>query len=219
MELIPNLCAMGAYISSVSRDLYMRRSSRNDDSVRMLCRRSASLMTMTRMSLLMATSILRMVAACSSVSEPTSMRVILVTPSTSWRTSSPNSSCTTFSRDIGVLDRVVQERGAHRLGVHAKVGQYYANLDGVHDEGFARLAQLPLVGRGGELVGLPQKRQLGFVHVARGQLAKLLERLVRLLEAGVGEPGYAVHAGRTAPEQVGLPDERVVFPGVVVHDS
>ena len=43
-------------------------------------------MTMTRMSLDMATNILRMVAACSSVSDSTSMRVILVTPSTSART-------------------------------------------------------------------------------------------------------------------------------------
>ena len=49
----------------------------------MLCRRSASLMTMTRMSWLMATSILRMVATWVSVRVSTSMRVILVTPSTS----------------------------------------------------------------------------------------------------------------------------------------
>ena len=49
---------------------------------------------MTRMSLLMATNILRMVAACSSERLSTSMRVIFVTPSTSCATCGLNSSAT-----------------------------------------------------------------------------------------------------------------------------
>ncbi len=42
----------------------------------------------------MATNILRMVAACSSERLSTSMRVIFVTPSTSWATCSLNSTAT-----------------------------------------------------------------------------------------------------------------------------
>ena len=74
-------------------------------SVRMLCRRSASLMTMTRMSLLMATNILRMVCACSSDRLSTSMREILVTPSTrcamrSLKVSSTSASVTSESSTV-----------------------------------------------------------------------------------------------------------------------
>ena len=59
--------------------------------VRMLCRRSASLMTSTRMSSAMATSILRMAAACWASFESKWMRSSLVTPSTNAATSAPNS--------------------------------------------------------------------------------------------------------------------------------
>ena len=57
----------------------------------MLCRRSASLMSRTRGSLAMATSILRMVAACCACRESKRTRSSLVTPSTMAATSGPNS--------------------------------------------------------------------------------------------------------------------------------
>ena len=92
----------------------MRRSSRRAPRVRMLCRRSASLMTMTRMSLLMATNILRMVAACSSVRLSTSMRVIFVTPSTSCATWGLNSA-STWSRVTLVSSTVSCSSAAHSV--------------------------------------------------------------------------------------------------------
>ena len=58
--------------------------------VRMLCRRSASLMSRTRRSFAIATSILRMVAACCSSLESKRIRSSFVTPSTIAATSGPN---------------------------------------------------------------------------------------------------------------------------------
>ena len=71
-------------------------------------------MTMTRMSLLMATNILRMVAACSSVRLSTSMRVIFVTPSTSCATCALNSS-STWSRVTLVSSTVSCSSAAHSV--------------------------------------------------------------------------------------------------------
>ena len=59
--------------------------------VRMLCRRSASLTMITRISLTMASSILRKLSACRSSAEKKSSLLSLVTPSTQRATSSPNS--------------------------------------------------------------------------------------------------------------------------------
>ncbi len=65
--------------------------------VRMLWRRSASLMMSTRQSLAMATSILRTVAACCSSLESNWRRSSLVTPSTMPATTGPNCSSTSLS--------------------------------------------------------------------------------------------------------------------------
>ncbi len=62
--------------------------------VRMLWSRSASLMTSTRQSVAIATSILRTVAACWASLESNCNRSSLVTPSTMAPTSGPNSSVT-----------------------------------------------------------------------------------------------------------------------------
>ncbi len=59
--------------------------------VRMLWRRSDSLMIRTRRSFAIATSILRMVAACCASFESNLSRSSLVTPSTMAATSAPNS--------------------------------------------------------------------------------------------------------------------------------
>ncbi len=57
--------------------------------VRMLCSRSATLITSTRGSRAIAMIILRMVSASAAV--PSTTRSSLVTPSTRWATSSPKS--------------------------------------------------------------------------------------------------------------------------------
>ena len=63
----------------------------------MLCNRSASLMTSTRRSFAIATSILRIVAACCASRESNRIRSSLVTPSTSRATSAPKWSSTSGS--------------------------------------------------------------------------------------------------------------------------
>ena len=60
-------------------------------SVRMLCSRSASFMSRTLGSFAMATSILRIVAAWAAARESNETRSSLVTPSTIWATTGPNS--------------------------------------------------------------------------------------------------------------------------------
>ena len=89
IELIPSLSAKGAYTSMVSRALKFRRWGGSAASVRILCKRSASLMIITRMSLDIAKNILRRLRACFSSIELTSMEVSLVTPSTKSITVSP----------------------------------------------------------------------------------------------------------------------------------
>ena len=98
----PSRCARGAYISSVSCAMARRRSGDSGLSVRMLCSLSASLISTTRTSDAMDTSILRMLAACASPSSGSwgkprpvssikaSVLVSLVTPSTRRAISMPN---------------------------------------------------------------------------------------------------------------------------------
>ena len=73
--------------------------------VRMLCSRSASLMSSTLTSRAMAMTILRMVAAWASSREENSIRSSLVTPSMSEATSSPKSAAMA-SRVVGVSSTV-----------------------------------------------------------------------------------------------------------------
>ena len=169
----------------------MRRSSRRAASVRMLCRRSASLMTMTRMSLDMATNILRMVAACSSVRDSTSMRVILVTPSTSARTCGLKVRSTSSARHLRVLHGVVEQRRRDGLGVHAQIGQDDAHLDGMDDERLAGLAALARVSGAGELEGTAQHGLLRRVHVRARQAREFGEAVL-----GRGGPALDGRIGR-----------------------
>ena len=119
-------------------------------SVRMLCSRSASLMIRTRRSLAIATSILRIVAACWASLESNLMRSSLVTPSTMPATSGPNSAVDVVERDAGVLDRVVQQRGGDGDVVEPEVGDDRGHRERVVDVGLARLADLAAVGVGGD---------------------------------------------------------------------
>ena len=94
---MPRRSASGAYTSMVSRALKSLRSGLSAASVRMLCRRSASLMMTTRMSFDMARNILRRLSAWRSSIDETSMLVSLVTPSTSSATSVPKRSVSSSS--------------------------------------------------------------------------------------------------------------------------
>ena len=79
----------------------------------MLCSRSASLMTSTRMSRDIATIILRIVSACAE--SPYLTLSSLVTPSTSWATSSPKSA-RTCSRVYDVSSTVSCSSAATSVG-------------------------------------------------------------------------------------------------------
>ncbi|CAB4856537.1 unannotated protein [freshwater metagenome] len=92
---IPSRCASGAYISSVSRALRSADSDSTKPHVRALWRRSASLMRITRMSLDIATTILRTVSAWAS--SPSFSLSSLVTPSTRSPISAPKSRVTASS--------------------------------------------------------------------------------------------------------------------------
>ncbi len=78
------------------------------------------------------------------------MPVSLVTPSTRPATSSPNAVADLLERGARVLDRVVQEGGAQRLGVEAHAGADLGDADRVGDELLARLAALVGVVLAGE---------------------------------------------------------------------
>ena len=88
-------------MSSVSSEMRWRLSAFMCSSVRMLCSRSASFTSSTRMSLEMATRSLRKFSACSAFLVTRSRRRILVSPSTRVPISGPNS-WSISARVIGV---------------------------------------------------------------------------------------------------------------------
>ena len=99
-------------------------------SVRMLCSRSASLMTSTRQSLAIATSILRTVAACWASFESKCSRSSLVTPSTIAGDLRAELLLDLGEADPGVLDRVVQERGRRDRGSRPSSATMIATASG-----------------------------------------------------------------------------------------
>ena len=111
-------------------------------------------MSRTRTSFAIATSILRIVAACCASLESNSSRSSLVTPSTIAATSAPNSRLEVVERDRRVLDRVVQQRGRERDVVEAEVGEDHRHAERVGDVGVARAPDLVAVGVAGDVVGV-----------------------------------------------------------------
>ena len=107
-------------MSMVSRAMRIRRSSGRYCRVRMLWRRSASFTRITRMSSTMARSIFRKVSAWRSSEVEKGILLILVTPSTMWRTSRPKYSWIRSGVGEGVLEDVVeQSRRPRRRGPSA----------------------------------------------------------------------------------------------------
>ena len=92
-------------------------------SVRMLCSRSASFTSSTRMSLEMATRSLRKFSACSAFLVTRSRRRIFVSPSTSLPISGPNSWSISALSDGRVLDDIVQQRRDDGRVVELQVGE------------------------------------------------------------------------------------------------
>src|SRR6476661_4589109 len=115
----------------------------------MLCSRSASLMTSTRMSLDIATIILRIVSDCAE--SPYCTLSSFVTPSTSWATSLPKS-FVTCSRTYGVSSTVSWRRAATSV---ASVMPSSARIV------VTALAQLTLVQPLRGDVGTLEQRQVG----------------------------------------------------------
>ena len=115
--------------------------------VRMLCSRSASLISSTRQSWAIAMNILRMVAACWASFESNSSRSSLVTPSTTAATWSPNCLRSTHSRLMPVSSTASCSRAAATVGrVEPEIGHDVRHGDRVGDVGLAGAAELALVG-------------------------------------------------------------------------
>ena len=131
------------------------------DKVRMLWSRSASLMTSTRQSLAMATSILRIVAACWASFESKRSRSSFVTPSTMAATGGTELLLDLGEGDPGVLDGVVQQGGSGAHGVEAEVGDDRGDRDGMGDVRLAGKPVLAFVGLGG--IGMRTSHQVEIV--------------------------------------------------------
>ena len=79
-------------------------------------------------------------------------------------------------RDLGVLDHVVQQRGAQRLRVELPVREDLGDRDRVRDVGFAGLAELALVGRVAEVVGLLEAGEVRGLEIPGDALPEAFER-------------------------------------------
>ncbi len=137
--------------------------------MRMLCSRSASLMTRTRGSRAIATTILRTVSAWAA--SPYLTLSSLVTPSTSSATSSPKSRRRVVQAVARCPRRCRAAAPATSVGrVHAQLGEDRGDGERVRDVRVAALAQLAAVAALGDLVGpldLPQRRASTFGSLLR----------------------------------------------------
>ena len=94
----------------------------------------------------MATSILRTVAACWASLESNWRRSSLVTPVDDEGDRRTEVPIDDLGGDPGVLHRVVEEGGGHRLGVETQVGHDAGHGDGMGDVGLAGPSELAGVG-------------------------------------------------------------------------
>ena len=95
----------------------------------MLCRRSASLTSSTRTSSAMASNSLRRFSACLASLVTRSSLFSLVRPSTSAPMSWPNRLIDLGAGRLGILDRVVQQRGGDGGVVELEVGENRRDFD------------------------------------------------------------------------------------------
>ena len=141
--------------------------------MRMLCSRSASLMTSTRMSRLIATIILRIVSA--SALSPYLHLVELGDAVDELGDLVAEVAAHLVERVRRVLDRVVEQRGDQgRLG-HAELGEDRRDRERVGDVGLAALALLAAVHPLGGDVGPLEQREVGLGVVGPDRAEQRLE--------------------------------------------
>ena len=116
-------------------------------------------------------------------------------------------------RGLGILDGIVQQRGAHHVTVHLEVGQNDGHLDGMVNVHLARAALLVAVLLGGKAVGLFNLREVVLIHIFEAQALQLVVavrhnlgrqligmlivlHLRKRLEGGImGGTGCGIHRG------------------------
>ncbi len=128
----------------------------------MLCSRSASLTSSTRMSSDMASRNLRRFSAARSLSLCASIRLSLVTPSTIRATFSPNSR--RISSGVATVSSIVSWRiaGGDRLVVEVEIGEDARDFDRVAEIGVARRALLVPVRIDREDIGAVEQGLVGW---------------------------------------------------------
>ena len=166
--------------------------------VRMLCSRSASLITSTRGSRAIAMTIFRMVSA--SAAAPRAHLVQLGDAVDQVRHRVAEVGAQPFQRVVGVLDRVVQQCGDQCRGVHAEFGEDRGDGQRMRDVRVAGLAPLVAVLLLGDVVGTLQQAEIGVgvqVTVDGGQrLEDLLDRGGALRRDTPRQPGPHPAGGR-----------------------
>ena len=116
-------------------------------------------------------------------------------------------------RGLGVLDGIVQQRGAHHIAVHLEIGQDDGHLDGMVDVHLTRAALLVAVLLGGKAIGLLHLREVLLIHIFEAQALQLVVavrhnlgrqligmlivlHLRKRLEGGImGGTGCGIHRG------------------------
>jgi len=77
-------------------------------------------------------------------------------------------------RGLGVLDGIVQQRGAHHVTIHLEIGQNDGNLDGMVNVHLTRAALLVTVFLGGKAVGLLHLGEVVLIHIFEAQALQLV---------------------------------------------
>ena len=138
--------------------------------VRMLCSRSASFTSSTRMSWLIASTSLRKFSACLSRPVFSSSFVSFVTPSTNPAIGLPNRAAISAQFDAGIFDRVVQQRGHDAARVQPVSRQDVGDGNGMGDVGVAIVAPLVAMRLHGHDVGGVDKAGISLRIVRKNAL-------------------------------------------------
>ena len=182
--------------------------------VRMLCRRSASLIRMTRTSRAIASSILRNDSACDFLAGGELQLVELGQAVDQFGGRRAEALDQLRLGDAAILHRVVHQRRHDRLRVELPLGALAGDRDRVGDVGLAAGAELAEVGFVGEAVGLADLLDVGRVEVVelggqRGERWRLRRRRRarpwrrgggRLFGAGLASRSRRWTSARPCPE-------------------
>ena len=77
-------------------------------------------------------------------------------------------------RGLGILDGIMQQRGAHHIAVHLEIGQNDGHLDGMVDVHLTRATLLVAVLLGSKAVGLLHLREVVLIHIFEAQALQLV---------------------------------------------